>query len=86
MKLAVCAVFDSAVQAYSRPIFVPKAAVAVRSFIDEVRRGGADNSLSAHPEDYHLTHIADFDEDTGVFSTPDAGVSVLIRGKDAVAA
>lgn len=82
-KMSVCAVFDSAVQAYSRPMFVPKPAVAVRGFVDEIKRGGEDNALAKHPDDYHLTHLADFDEDTGQFTLPENGVSVLIRGKDA---
>lgn len=82
-KQAVCAVFDSAVQSYMRPMFVPKPAVAVRSFIDELKRGGQDNSLAAHPEDYHLSYLADYDEDSGQFSLPEGGVVVLIRGKDA---
>lgn len=81
-KLVVCAVFDSAVQAYLRPIFVPKSAAAVRSFIDEVKREGEGNPLAAHPEDYHLSYLADFDEDTGAFSPPEGGVQVLLRGKD----
>ena len=36
MKRAVCAVFDSAVNLYGQPIFVPSVGAALRSFIDEV--------------------------------------------------
>ncbi|AXH77597.1 MAG: nonstructural protein [Microviridae sp.] len=79
---AVLAVFDSAVQAYGQPIFVAHVGAGVRSFQDEVQRPAQDNSLHMHSEDYHLSHIADYDEETGAFTVPREGVRVLIRGKD----
>lgn len=80
---SVCSVWDSAVRSYGQPIFVPATAAAVRSFQDEIRRGGQDNLLASHPEDFELHHIADFDDDTGGFVS--VGPLCLIRGKDAVA-
>lgn len=81
-KLCVCAVFDGAVQAYGRPVFAPAIGAALRSFVDEVNRNVPDNTLAAHPEDFHLTYLADFEEETGLFLEADGGLRVLARGKD----
>lgn len=85
--LAVCAVFDSAVQAYSRPMFVPHTGAAIRGFGDEVNRKEAGNPLAAHPEDYELHHLAMWDEIKGNFINVTDGTDVdivLARGKDCV--
>jgi len=79
-KLVVCALFDSAIQAYTRPIFVQAIGQAVRSFNDEVNRQAADNQLNAHPEDFHLSLIGTWDEETGKFDQ--AETRVLARGQD----
>jgi len=85
MMRIVVAVWDSAMQAYANPIHVPGRGVAVRSFGDEVNRAEAQNALYAHPEDYELRVLAEFDEETGVFHDPPEGVgAVLLRGKDAI--
>lgn len=81
-KMIVCAVRDSAVQAYGRPLFVPTAGVAIRSFTDEIRKEDG-NPMAAHPEDYELFELAEFDEETGLFASN--GIRSLMRGKDAVA-
>lgn len=81
MILAVCAVRDSAMQAFSRPFFVPTTAVATRSFTDEVNRSAPDNPMYAHPDDYELHLIAYFDEESGDF-TEATDRRVLARGKD----
>lgn len=84
-KLVVCAVRDSAVQGFGRPIFVPQVAAATRSFTDEVNRPpqpGQQNDLYSHSEDFELWHLADFDDDTGQFSPPVDGQRCVSRGKD----
>jgi len=83
--LAVCAVWDSAVQAYNRPMFVVHTGAAVRGFADEVNRRADDNTLNRHAEDYELHHLAMWDENSGKFhNVNDNDVDVvLIRGKDA---
>lgn len=84
-KSVVVAVFDSAVQAYGRPLFVPTNGAALRSFIDEVNRKADDNQLCRHPDDFELRVLAIFDEESGIFQAPEQGVgSVLARGKDCV--
>jgi len=65
MKMQVVSVLDVAAQAYGRPAFVAALGAATRSFADEVNRPGADNVLNAHPEDFQLFHIGEFDDFTG---------------------
>lgn len=80
-KLYVVSVRDSAMQAFGRPIFVPSLGVASRSFADEVNRAAPDNQMNQHPEDFELWYIADFEEETGLFTGCDQ-VRQLARGKD----
>lgn len=84
MRRPVVAVWDSAVGAFAPPMVVPSIGHAVRSFSDEVNRADGNNMLHAHPEDYALHHVAEFDEDYGTFSVPEEGARVLARGKDCV--
>lgn len=63
----VCAVRDSKMDAYMQPFFVKSIGVAARSFADEVNR--KESPMFAHPEDYELFHIANFNEDTGIISS-----------------
>lgn len=79
--LKVLAVWDSALQAYARPLFVPQVAVATRSFRDEVNRAAPDNQLHQHPDDFELHVLGLFNEETGVFSGVDKRECVL-RAKD----
>lgn len=83
-KLIVVSVFDSAVQAYGRPVFVPSRGYAERSFSDEINRDAPDNAMHAHPEDYEMFELGTFDEESGVFVNCDGGPRSLLRGKDAV--
>lgn len=78
----VVAVFDAAMQAHARPVFVPALGVAIRSFSDEVNRVASDNQMNGHPEDFELVHLADFDEEAGTFSAVPR--RVLVRGKEVV--
>lgn len=81
-KRCVLAVFDSAVQAFGQPIFVPAIGAGIRSFSDEVNRAAPDNQFANHPDDFQLHYIADFDDESGSFTTPEGGSRVLSRGKD----
>lgn len=83
MRKFVVSVFDSAVQAYANPVFVPAKGVAVRSFGDEVNRVDINNPLNKHSSDFELRCLAIFDEETGLFHPlSDGVVEVLARGKD----
>ena len=78
--LHVCAVLDTAIQSYGRPIFVPAVGAALRSFVDEVNRADKDNMLHNHPSDFTLFELGTFDDGTGEFSCHQP--TPLIRGKD----
>lgn len=81
MLRIICAVYDSAANAYGQPFFVPAVGLATRSFIDEVNREAPDNTVYVHPDDYTLFRIGAFDDETGQL-VPEKPTS-LLRGKDA---
>jgi hypothetical protein len=68
MKQIICTVKDRAADAYGRPMFVPSAGVAIRSFSDEINRDNADNQLFNHPDDFDLYELGEFDDNTGLFT------------------
>lgn len=78
-KTVVCAVRDSAVDAFSRPFFVPSTAMAVRSFRDEVLN--SESPVHKHPADYVLYELGVFDEELGRFENLEAPRQ-LIRAQD----
>ena len=63
MRLNVYSIFDVAAGAYARPFFLQSDAAALRAFGDEAV--GADNPISAHPEDYSLFRIGYWDDNKG---------------------
>ena len=69
MFQVVVSVKDLAAQAFGRPVFVPTAGVAVRSFRDEVNRDAADNDIYRHPSDYELYQLGTFDDSTGMIES-----------------
>lgn len=79
MKLVVCSIRDSALDAFMRPFFVPTTAMAVRAFRDEVTR--PDTEMFKHRSDYTLYEVASFDEVTGKFDNLDSPRQ-LVRGSD----
>jgi hypothetical protein len=68
-KLSMVCVFDKAVGAYMRPMFVPSNGAAVRSFGDEVNRVASDNLMHHHPSDYELYHVGFFEEENAEFES-----------------
>nr|DAE80423.1 MAG TPA: DNA binding protein [Microviridae sp.] len=82
MHKAILAVWDSAVRAYAQPLTLPTTQVALRSFIDEINRSDATNTLNTHPEDFELHHLADWDETTGQFLNFKDGPICIARAKD----
>lgn len=67
MMYHIVSVHDRAADAYGRPIFVLAIGQAIRSFQDEINRAAPDNTMYAHPEDYHLYQLATFNDQTGHF-------------------
>lgn len=65
----IFAVKDLAVQAFGMPFFVRSKGEAMRSFIDEVNNKGQQNSaIAAHPDDYELYSIGEYEEDAGTIT------------------
>lgn len=77
--LKVVSVRDSAVEAFYPPTFVQAIGLAVRSFGDEVRK--EESALHAHPEDYELFLVGEFDTDSGSL-LPLPNPERLARGVD----
>lgn len=68
MKLVCCAVFDVASQAFMRPLFVQTRAVAMRVIADELARPADGNMLAAHPADFRLFELCEWDDQSGMFT------------------
>ena len=62
MKMIICSVYDSATEAYMRPFAAQSEGQAIRSFEDETNKQGSE--INAHPEDYALFKVADWNDNT----------------------
>lgn len=82
-RLLMVAVRDTAAENFANPIVVPNAAIAIRSFQQEVRRGGDDNQIAKFPSDFELWAIGWYHPDSGkiVQDDPEA-FRRLMRGVD----
>lgn len=67
--LAICAVFDTAIQAHAQPMFVSADGQATRSFTNEVNRADEKNVLYTNPNDFELYHLGLFNDETGEFTS-----------------
>lgn len=76
--LYVCAVRDSALEAFMPPIFVPATGLAVRSFSDEVNK--PESPFYAHPADFELHLLGVYEDSTGLFDQAER--RQLARGAD----
>ena len=81
MIQVIISVKDTAAAAFGRPIFVPTAAVAIRSFRDEVNRKDSTDDMARHPDDFELYQIGVFDDSTGLVEV-DPHFRLLARAKD----
>lgn len=69
MKLKIVAVRDRAADVYGQPNFVTNLGTAIRSFGDEVNRKAENNAFNAHPEDFDLYELGEYDDELGEFTT-----------------
>lgn len=81
--LEMYAVYDKAVQAFSRPMFVRARGEALRSFMDEC--GNEKSELWKHSSDYSLFYLGTFDELSGVVDPPIAGAELIINAFEVAA-
>jgi len=63
VKLRLYSVFDSKAEAWLPTFSMRTDGEAVRGFTDEVNRGGS--GFNAHPEDYTLFRVGEFDQSLG---------------------
>ena len=87
MILQVFAIRDRATDSFGNPVFAFSAGQAIRSFSDEINRSDAQNPYFAHPDDYDLYLLGDYDTSSGKFVTSDPqqvaiGKMVKINGKE----
>lgn len=74
MELVIVAVYDLAVGAFGRPVFVRSKGEALRSFQNEVNKAASVEGASAvadHPEHFQLFFMGTFDDSEGRFTTPE---------------
>lgn len=69
MKYIVCCVRDRAIDQFGNPFVVVSTGQAVRTFSDEINKRSEGNQLNAHPEDFDLFTLGEYDTDTGMFDT-----------------
>lgn len=80
MRRYVFAVRDRAADTFGAPFVLVARGQAIRSFGDEVNSTERQSQVAAHPEDFDLYELGDFDDSTGLFET---GVPKMIAvGKD----
>lgn len=86
MILYAFAIRDRATDSFGNPVFALSSGQAIRSFSDEINRNSADNPYFAHPDDYDLFALGQFDTDTGRFAAGDPeqvaiGKNLKLNGK-----
>ena len=69
MLYSIVTVYDAAMTAFGRPVFVASKGAALRSFSDEVRNPKSEE-MFRHPEDFTLYFIGTWDDANGKFEAP----------------
>lgn len=75
MVLKIFAVYDSKAESYMQPFFMQTAGMAIRAFADTVNRE-PNSALAAHPGDFTLFQIAEYEQDTGEFTQLPAKINL----------
>lgn len=83
MKVFVCSIRDRATDTYGYPIFARALQQAIRSFSDQCNAKDG-NNVAAHPEDFDLYLLGEFDDFTGGFECPAGRPTMIAVGKDLV--
>lgn len=83
MRYKIFSIRDRAADVFSQPWFFPSKGVAIRSFGDEINKKDSGSNLSAHPEDFDLYFLGEFDDESGTFDTSNRPEQIAV-GKDLV--
>lgn len=73
MEYYIVSVYDLAVGAFGRPVFVRSKGEALRSFQNEVNKAGSTDGASAiadHPEHFQMFFLGTFNDADGSFAGP----------------
>lgn len=68
-------VYDIKADAFAPPFFLARDEVAVRTFGDALR--DPTHPMAAHPDDYVLMRLGDFDDETGTVGAEKAPVRIM---------
>lgn len=82
MKLLLISVYDSAIEAYTRPFPVQTLGQATRSFTDECTR--QDSEIGQHPQDYALFQVGEFNDHDGLV-TPTTPPKCIAKAHEVIA-
>lgn len=74
MKTKIFAVYDSAVGCYMQPFFMQSKGQAIRAWMDTVN--DPKTQFHAHPADFTLFELGDYDEETGILTNLPAKLSL----------
>lgn len=83
MKRKYYAVRDTKMGTFAQLVPFENDAVAIRGFSDLVHRD-KDSMIAAHPADFSLFYIGEFDVETGVLTQSDTDIRVLCTASDFV--
>jgi hypothetical protein len=75
------AMYDEKAEYYLQPFYYLKVGEALRSLQNEISR--PDSPLSQNPEDFHLYHLGEYDDELGKFTNLDVP-KLIKRVKDMV--
>lgn len=75
MKHQTFAIWDSAAGAFLPPFHMPREEQAIRAFKDCVN--SPSHQFGAHPYDYTLMHLGEFDDCSGIYTQSGKGRAVI---------
>lgn len=74
IKMQIFTVKDIKSETYTNPFVSPAVGSAVRGFQDELKN--PDSAIGAHPDDYVLYHLGEYDTRTGIIVLNDAPLNL----------
>lgn len=81
--MRIYSVYDSKTKAYGRPFCFKTDGELVRMFKEMLEPGREPNNFSKYPADFTVTHVGDWNEDSGVI-TP-SSLSIVFNLQELVA-
>ncbi len=76
MLVQIFSVYDSKVEAYLQPFFMPTKGAAMRAIADTLTI--VDHQFAKHPEDYTLFHLGSFDDAKAFFEMRSTPLSLAV--------